>query len=293
MYTIANLVKKYGNKTVLNDVSLEIKQGQFLALMGKNGSGKSTFMRILAQDELFEKGSVIWNQQNLLSPFANINDYLVHVNENHYLPFTDSASKWVSYFKKKYSDYDDRTLERLCAEFEIDLNVTYGSLSRGQKMKTYFAIQAAKKPQVYILDEITSVLDSGSRLALMRFLKSEQARGCVVVISTNIASETHGFITDVCFIDSGKVILNCPVEMLTNYFGKVRIPQDSPTELHQGLQKLQGKAIGLNSDNTWSYLVPKLSVSEISQMKAMVDRRQITVQDVSIYYTGNGDLGDA
>lgn len=277
MYVVQNLSKFYSKQEVLRNINMKIEPGQLVGLLGKNGSGKSTLMRLLAQKEVFSGGEILYRDESLRRSDLNINQDLVYVAEDQILPTHKPISDWVEVFQNLYSQYDLEVWNFLKKDLDLDCSKSFFELSRGQKMKTWFALNAPRKPMIYILDEITSVLDSGSRLSTMRFLEAERSRGAVVIISTNIASELQGFATHVGLLSDMELALFCKVEDLQKNFIKLRGIQ---------AQKIEGaKPVHLNSDGSWSYLAKKEAVSAQNIEESFVDRRGVTIEDVASYYS--------
>ncbi len=255
--------------------------------MGKNGSGKSTLLRLLAQQDVFDSGEILYAGKSLASPITELNPELVFISEDHYLPFQKKLSCWVKIYKKMFHFFDDSLFLRLCQHFEIDTEKSFRGLSRGQKMKALFCLQAPKRPNIYLIDEITAVLDSSSRWVLMQFLHEEVSRGCLVVMSTNIASEMQGFATDVIFLEKGKVVFSCKSQLLHQHFCKVRVLREKASLL---TAQLAAQPIGRNSDNTWTYMF--LKENGIVPAGVETDSREITVADVQVYFTASGVYRD-
>ena len=285
MYSVENLGKQYGKQCVLSGINLKLKAGQFVSLMGPNGSGKSTLLRLLAQQEVYESGEIYLSGESFKSTSLKINSQLFFVSEDHELPFDESIRDWSRYLSYSSANYNKEIFELLSHRFSVDTSKTFSILSRGQKMKALFALHAAKRPNIYLLDEITSVLDSGSRLRLMEFLVMEVKRGCLVVVSTNIASEMQGFATDVCFLDHTNITLNCRVDEFYQHFTKVKSIGALSPELLIRMMPSAAKKVALNSDGTWSFLTPITNVDALPRDLVMPDKRMITIEDVAAYFT--------
>lgn len=284
-FEIKNLLKSYNKVCVVDIPEMHFQSGQFIALMGKNGSGKSTLMRLLAQQELFNSGEILFRKESLKNTSLSINDKLAFISEDHELPFAVEITYWIEIYKRLYPAFNEGLLNQLSRSFEIDLKKSFHNLSRGQKMKALFCLQAAKQPDIYLLDEITSVLDAGSRWELMQFLKIECSRGCLIVMSTNIASEMQGFATDVVFLDQGKINFASTCNHLKESFKKIRVHRD--VELPDNFIK-KFKRISLNNDGSWTYLGP-LTVEVQGMLDSLTeDMREISISDVQAYLTSVG-----
>ena len=279
-FIIKDLVKFYNRTKVLDIAALKLFAGEFVALMGKNGSGKSTMMRLLSQQELFDSGDIIFNGQSLLSTSIKLNPLMTFISEEHELPFPEPLSFWLNSNINLYPHFDRELFGRLTTSLEIDLSKSFHGMSRGQKMKALFCLQAPRKPDIYLLDEITSVLDTGSRWTLMEFLDEEVKRGCLVVMSTNIASEMQGFATQVIFIDSGKVGFECNSKSIGAHFRKIKVPKSQEQNV---VSTMAARKISLNGDGTWIFLHPRESTREIPGVSE--DQREVTIADVQSYFT--------
>ncbi len=248
-----------------------------LGLLGKNGSGKSTLMRLMAQKEIFDAGDIQYMGNSLRKSDLHLNPNMVYVSEDQILPTLTPISGWVKIFQSLNQKYEIDIWNNLVIELDLDPSKNFLALSRGQKMKTWFALQAPKIPQVYILDEITSVLDSGSRIAIMRFLESERKRGAAIIMSTNIASELQGFASHVGLLFEKELALFCKVEDLKHRFVKFK---------GEGAANWPGaKPVQLNSDGSWSYLAKADATTHAGISDPLIDRRGVTIEDVASFFS--------
>lgn len=278
MIEFLDVSKSYGKQLVLKKLNFKFSAGQFVALLGRNGSGKSTMLRILARRELITAGDVQFEGQSFKNPSLLTGDRVAHISEDQVLPWDPSLDEWAEFHRSQNARFDVAVYRRMGKDLGIEGEKSFSDLSRGQKAKALFALEAAKRPTVYLLDEITSVLDSGSRLVLMNFLKAEAARGCLVIMSTNVAAEMHGFAGQVIFLEEQVVALACKTEDLSKVFVKFRTRDSKPV-------KVEGaRRVALNSDGTWSYVVRKDPVPYLEGV-TLDDRRQVTIEDAAIYFS--------
>lgn len=280
IYKVETLHKRYGKLTVLENLNASYSAGQFVALLGANGSGKSTFLRLLAQDEHPTDGAIFYHQQDLKHITVRCREDVLFINENHTLPLNIPIETWAKLFAKQYVRYDMPLFYSLMKRFDVKVDRIFSTLSRGQKMKALFAVQAPKKPTVYLIDEITSVLDVGSRLELMSFLKKEVVAGSLVVMTTNIGSEMQSLATNVCYLRDGELVLNCSKSQFKDLFIKYR---SLTPEMEQSLIAAGAKLIHVNTDSSRSFLIAKHGGSILPGVE--VDKREVTIEDVAAYYT--------
>ncbi|MBS1969208.1 MAG: ATP-binding cassette domain-containing protein [Bdellovibrionales bacterium] len=281
MYQLVNLSKIYNKQPVLSDLNLRFQKGRFVALLGRNGSGKSTLMRLLAQHEPFETGDILFQNQTLRSPRLQLAQQIAFITEEMALPVAIDLKTWGREFARIHAAYDIDLFQSLAKQFEIDLGKSLLDLSRGQKAKALFSLHAAKKPSIYILDEITSVLDSGSRVTLMRFLEKERTRGCLIIMSTNIAGELQGYATDVCFLEKGHIEFAATAEEIPQHFLKIKASESEVQSLR--LVEKGFRFIDKNADGSWTLIVRKKDLT--TDYQAHVDRRALTISELTTYFT--------
>jgi ABC-type multidrug transport system ATPase subunit len=283
MVEVKDLRKIYSGQVVLNEINLHFYPGQFVALVGKNGSGKSTMMRMLSKREIFDGGDILFQNQSLLSPRVKYLSDVVFITEEQTLPIQNDILWWKSEYQSLSSYYDEACFELLVKELRVDVNKRFTELSRGQKMKALFALQAPRHPKIYLLDEMTSVLDSGSRWTLMAFLKKEAEKGSLVIMSTNIAGEMQGFANSLVALEYGNLELAAPANELGTFFEKYRVVADSESEL-KNLEAHGARRIMSNIDGSWSLLRKKAGEAPLQ----VLDRREVSIEDVATYYTITG-----
>lgn len=177
--TIKNIHKKFGSFTALNDVSLDIKPGELVALLGPSGSGKTTLLRIIAGLDFADKGEVILEgQQNTGKP---VRERKVGFMFQHYALFRHMTvfenvafSLRVQEKKKRLTDPQIRrkVLDLLDLVHLDGLHDRYPSqLSGGQRQRVALARALAVQPKVLLLDEPFGALDAKVRKELRRFLR--------------------------------------------------------------------------------------------------------------------------
>lgn len=281
---VSSVNKTYNKKTVLENINLNFLEGSFYAILGCNGAGKSTLMKLISQSEQPTKGQIFFNEWNLSDPKNSINLKTLFIDESPQLSLNMPLNEWVKTFKKTHSDYNEDRVFKLMKKFSIDPKAFSSNLSRGQKMKALFSLMAGKKNQLYLIDEITAVLDMGSRFVLVEFLKKEVERGCTVIMSTNIASEIPMLQTHICFLENGKVKMNCQYHDFSKNFIKLRTFNEAQEEL---ILSYQGRLVGLNMDQSKTFIAPREFYKNLESLKK--DHRQITIKEITTYLTTKGN----
>ncbi|HEY3424679.1 MAG TPA: ABC transporter ATP-binding protein, partial [Negativicutes bacterium] len=155
-----NLCKSYFNKKALQGVNLTIQQGKIVGLLGPNGSGKTTFLKMAAGILHPSSGQILIDGQKPGVYTKSIVSYL---------PDNDYFFKWmkirdaVQYFKDFYADFDEKKASELLEFMKLDVNSSIKSLSKGMKEKLKLTLVLSRKAKLYILDEPLGGVDPTAR----------------------------------------------------------------------------------------------------------------------------------
>ncbi len=281
-FQLNQVSKSYGKKLVLKDLNLEIREGAFYALIGKNGTGKSTLMRILARQEHASNGESFFKGQSFEQDGIFQREQTGYVSEqiNYQLPC--SLKEIYDSIVPLYPNWNSTLFNECVDVFGLDLSANHKSLSRGQKMQAAFISAACPSPSFLLIDEITSVLDSNARGFVMHYLDQFVKNGGTVVMATNIITELHHHATDVVFLHEGKAQINMEIDALANQYLKIRKPVNTQHEIFHNPHIYE---VGSNSDGSVSYLIPKEAVQNRTVSTTFLDRRGITLEELFIYIT--------
>lgn len=206
--TLKNVTKKYGQKTALDNCSLTFKTG-INALLGPNGSGKTTMMNIIADLITANSGSVLWNGTGILKLGAAYRDILGFMPQSVNLYKRFSAADNLRYFGKLKGlnatqvELDiPRLLEKVnladCADKK------FGGFSGGMKQRLGIAVTIMNSPKLVIFDEPTAGLDPKERMRFREILR-ELSEDAVVILSTHIVSDVELLADNIILLKEGKV----------------------------------------------------------------------------------------
>lgn len=175
MLKIESLCKKYGKKSVLDNISFEVSEGEFVYLIGRNGIGKSTLIKIIAGLEEADGGAVSFTYPYQISVVSE--DINFH-------PFF-SVEKIVKTTSPFYQNWSQKIFRENSSECTFKLEDSFRSLSRGQKTQLQLCLALASQPKLILIDEATVTLDPIANIYFMNVLKDYTQRGGVVVFATN------------------------------------------------------------------------------------------------------------
>ncbi|MEG0293856.1 amino acid ABC transporter ATP-binding protein [Enterococcus sp.] len=212
---VKNLVKKYGENTVLNNISTTINEGDVVCIIGPSGSGKSTFLRCLNRLEETTSGNIYVNGADLTAKNTNLNEIRQHIGMvfQHFNLFPHLSVlqnillapmdlKGLS--RKEAEEKAIRLLDSVGLADKKD--VSPDSLSGGQKQRVAIARALAMEPDIMLFDEPTSALDPEMVGDVLNVMKRLAKQGMTMVIVTHEMGFAKEVANRVMFIDSGNFL---------------------------------------------------------------------------------------
>ncbi|MEM1239213.1 MAG: ABC transporter ATP-binding protein [Cyanobacteria bacterium P01_H01_bin.26] len=184
----------YGDKTIVDQVTLALHQGEWLSILGANGSGKSTLLRLFGRILPLQQGAVLLNGQDIhsLSPTA-VARKLALLPQQQILPAGLSVYQLVSLGRSPHqpwwqwdlSTHDHQQIEQALAwtDMEQYRHAPVSALSGGQRQRAFLALALAQQPQVLLLDEPTTYLDIHYQLQLLELLKQLNRQKQLAIIT--------------------------------------------------------------------------------------------------------------
>lgn len=202
------LKKSYGKKVVLDDVTFEIEEGSIVGLLGPNGCGKTTLIKILTGLIKDHTGMVkIANEE----PGAYTKSIVAFLPDKSYLPDWMKPTDAIQYFADFYSDFDKEKAQRMVVDFGLDPNQKLKTMSKGQQEKLNLILVMCRQAKLYILDEPLGGLDPAARSAILDLIMNNYAQNATVLLSTHLINDVERIFDRVLMISGGKVIVNSHV----------------------------------------------------------------------------------
>jgi len=278
------LTKYYGASPVIEDISFTVEPGTFFALVGKNGVGKSTLMRVLMRFESPNKGQGWVFGKDLSKDHSDFNANVGYVSESLDYAVPTSLKNFFKYYRQLYPNWDNALFERVLKEMGISTDSQFRNLSRGQRMQVAFSAALASHPKLLLLDEITSVMDANARSFFMHYLGNFTKQGGTVLMATNIIYEVQHFAQQVLLLHEGRARLNCPVSDIAKNFLKLR---RMPNTSDPVFADPDCSEVTLNSDGSSSHVIPVGAAAPYANAMKLQDKRGITIEETFIYLTRN------
>jgi len=219
-----NVNKSFGKLQVLKDVSVRCDEGQCIALIGPNGSGKTTFIKCLLGMVVPDSGFITYRGRNIIHDW----EYRSHIG---YMPqigrYPDNMT--VGQVFRMMMDIRKRKAYQTDQELFEQFNLggisekRMRTLSGGTRQKVSAALAFMFNPKVLILDEPTAGLDPLSSEILKNKIRKEKADGKLVLITSHILSDLDDIISELIYMQDGKLVFHKPIEQLKLDTGEQRL----------------------------------------------------------------------
>ena len=234
---VANLTKYYGKFKALDNVELEIPQGRIIGLLGKNGAGKSTFMRCILG--FLKHGKTIKRHQE------SVHEDIAFIPDVNSLDDRLTVKQTMDYVSAINSSWNHEKAKELLASSDLNPIQKVGTLSKGMKTKLYLLITLSLDVKILLLDEPTLGLDIVFRKEFFNTILGEfYDETKTIIISTHQVEEVAQILQDIIFIDEGKIILQQNIEELKDEYSIFTVPSDQKEKLEQYNPKLINKTLG-------------------------------------------------
>ena len=217
------LKKRFGRTMVLDGLDMAVPEGAIYGLVGPNGAGKSTTIKILMNIYKASGGraEVFGRDSRKISPRRDLTR-IGYVSENQEFPEWMTVGYFMAYLKPFYPAWDDERAEELLRQFELPRDRKLTHLSHGMRMKAALASSLAYRPQLIVLDEPFTGLDSLVRDELIEGLL-ESAEGATIFISSHDLAEIESFASHVGYLNRGRLQFSEEMSSLIQRFREVEV----------------------------------------------------------------------
>lgn len=223
MIAIKNITKKFGKLEVLKNIDLSFQKGECIALIGPNGCGKTTLIKSILGMVLPDNGEIIFNEKSILKEFKyreNIG-YMPQIGR---YPDNMTIGQIIEMIKE-IRNSDAVLDEDLVKAFQLEkmFGKQMRTLSGGTTQKVSATLAFLFNPDVLILDEPTAGLDPLASEILKEKIIKEKENGKLILITSHLLSELDDMITQIVFMQEGKVHFHKSIEDLLESTAEVKI----------------------------------------------------------------------
>ena len=208
---IKNIEKSFDDKKIIDNVSFSVDSGKIIGLLGKNGSGKTTILKMINDLLTIDKGEILIDGKKISPETKSLVSYLP---ERTYLDSSQTIAEVFKFFEEFYEDFDVKRAERLLKDLDLDINAKLAKMSKGMKEKIQLILVMSRKAKLYILDEPLGGVDPATRDYILKTILSNFGENSSLIITTHLIADVEKILDEVIFIDKGKIVLNENAEKL-------------------------------------------------------------------------------
>jgi ABC-2 type transport system ATP-binding protein len=245
----ANVSVRYGRRTAVDNVSLQVDPGAVYALLGRNGAGKSSLVRCLLGQLRPDQGSVelfgidAWRNRTKLMLRVGV------VSEEADAPPDSRVRDLATFSARLYPQWQQNAFDERLKRFDIAPAGRYGDLSKGQKKQVALALALATSPELLILDDPTLGLDVVARKSLFEEVIADLAdRGITILITTHDLASVESIADRVGILKDGRLVLDEDAETLKARFRRVRVAGPAPVFAEKQLAVASARAWGSGTE---------------------------------------------
>jgi len=226
--SVMNLSKTFSSRKVLDNVSFEVPRGRTFALLGRNGAGKTTAIRILLGLLPADAGTVRVLGCDPTREPLELRRRVGYLAEDQAMYPWMTAVELCRFLQPFYPTWDTRLANDYLDRFEVPRHVRIGRLSKGQSVKLGLAVALAHRPEVAILDDPALGLDPIARKEFNRdLIEHLQAAGRTVIYSSHLLDEVEAVADSVAILDRGRIIRQGETDVLREEVKQIVLPLEA------------------------------------------------------------------
>lgn len=208
-----HLCKNFDDKEILKDINLKIPRGKIIGLLGKNGMGKTTLIKLMNDLLIPTSGEVLINEEK---PGVNSKKVIAYLPEKTYLSKEMTIKQVIKYFEEFYDNFDIEKAINLLDDLDLDINLKISKMSKGMQEKLQLVLVMSRNAELYILDEPLGGVDPATRDYILDTILSNFNDGASLIISTHLIADIERILDEVIFINNGKIVLTSCADELRN-----------------------------------------------------------------------------
>lgn len=212
-----NLSKRYGRTQALTDVNLSLKSGRIIGLLGPNGSGKTTMIKLINGLLTPSNGEI---RIDGMTPGIKSKSIVSYLPERTYLDESIRIQEAMDLFEDFYRDFDRKKALQMIQKVHLDPSSRIKTLSKGNKEKVQLILVMSRRAKLYCLDEPIAGVDPAARDYILSTIINNYEPDATILLSTHLISDVENILDEVVFIKNGHIIMQEEVETIRSKEGK-------------------------------------------------------------------------
>ena len=214
---LKNLSKSYGLFLALDNINLDIVKGKVVGLLGPNGCGKTTLIKLLANLLTNYEGEILIDGQ---VPGVQTKRIISYLPDRNYLNDSWNANAAIDFFEDFYSDFDRNKALTLLRKLNIPLETKFKSLSKGTKEKLQLILVLSRQADLYLFDEPIAGVDPAARDYIFELILENYNREATIIITTHLVHDVEKILDQAIFLNHGRVTRFGDVDKIIGNSGK-------------------------------------------------------------------------
>lgn len=207
--SVKNLSKSYGSHQVLSNVSFDFEGGQIIGLLGPNGSGKTSLIKILTGLINDYSGEVLIDGDK---PGKISKSKVAFLPEKTYLATWMTADDAVNYIADFYDDFDKAKAMHMMDVFQLPHKQKVKTMSKGMQEKLQLLLVMCRNAQLYILDEPMGGVDPAARDFILETILKNRPKGSTILMSTHLIQDVEEIFDSILMIGRGSVLMKDTIQ---------------------------------------------------------------------------------
>lgn len=286
MIQVHSVSKQYNKHIAVNELSLTVSKGSIYGLLGSNGAGKTSLLKMIAGINRQDKGTITIDSQPAYENIA-IKERVVFIPDVLYFFPQATVAQMAAHYKEYYPNWNQQRFEQLKPAFTIELDRKVHRLSKGMKRQVAFWLALSAMPDVLILDEPIDGLDPVMRQKIKNLLFQEVAvREMTVLISSHNLREIEDLCDHVGIMHQGKILIEKEIDDLKTDTHKVQLALADPSQEDHLFKKLH--IMHHEKRGSVSLLIVKGQEEQITKIihsteVILYDLLPLTLEEIFIY----------
>ncbi len=214
---ITNLHKNYGSHPVLEGVSFQIPRVKIVGLLGPNGCGKTTIMKLIAGLIPQDSGEILIDG---IAPGLQSKALISYLPERSYLNDWMRISDLLEFFCDFYRDFDLSRAQQMLSDLHISQRDRLKTMSKGTKEKVQLVLVMSRRAHLYLLDEPIGGVDPAARDYILRTILRNFEGDSSILISTHLIQDVETVFDRALFLNQGRIVIDGEVDEIREKYGK-------------------------------------------------------------------------
>ncbi|MGI6721313.1 MAG: ABC transporter ATP-binding protein [Anaerovoracaceae bacterium] len=215
--TCKNLTKYYGPLCAVNNVNLELDAGQITGLLGPNGSGKTTIIKMLTGLLRPTMGSILIDGEE---PGTVTKSKVAYLPDRDFLPSYMNVEQLLEFYSDFYADFDENKADAMLRDLDFSRSMKLKKMSKGTKEKIQLILTMSRSAMIYVLDEPIAGVDPAARDYILKTIINNYNPEALVLLSTHLIADVENILDDIIFIEEGHILMHDKADSIREKEGR-------------------------------------------------------------------------